>query len=415
MSHSGGVKRILIFSLAYYPNHVGGAEIAIKEITDRVISPDLEFHLITLRYDDALPQIEWIGNVLVHRIGFTTHNPSPADMKRWPLHLNKYLFQLSAVWYAHRLHRTTPYDAVWAMMAHSCGIPASLFTLVHPEVMYIQTLQEGDPPEYIEKLMRPVMPLFRRAFTTPNVIQTISTFLADWARHMGATCPIAVIPNGVDMKRFSDRILEQDLAPVRVTLGKKEGDVWLVTTSRLVQKNGIDVVIDALPLLPEYVKFAIVGTGPDEALLRTQVATLKLGERVVFVGSVAYEHIPIYLRACDIFVRPSRSEGMGNSFIEAMASAMPVIGTREGGIADFLFDEAHTPDKAPTGWVVEKDQPKQIADAVQDILANPKKVEIVLGNAREYITGRYEWDTVAREMRDGIFSHVYTARAYTGE
>ena len=64
------VKKILIFSLAYYPNFVGGAEVAIKEITDRISPEDFEFHMITLRFDSRLPKTEKIGNIFVHRIGF---------------------------------------------------------------------------------------------------------------------------------------------------------------------------------------------------------------------------------------------------------------------------------------------------------------------------------------------------------
>ena len=52
------VKKILIFSLAYYPNFVGGAEVAIKEITDRLSPEEFEFHLVTLRFDSSLPKTE---------------------------------------------------------------------------------------------------------------------------------------------------------------------------------------------------------------------------------------------------------------------------------------------------------------------------------------------------------------------
>ena len=66
------MKKVLIFSLAYYPKHVGGAEVAIKEITDRIDERDIEFHMVTLRFDSTLQKVEKVGNVLVHRIGFTT-------------------------------------------------------------------------------------------------------------------------------------------------------------------------------------------------------------------------------------------------------------------------------------------------------------------------------------------------------
>src|SRR3989344_4645966 len=140
-------KKILVFSLAYFPKHVGGAEVAIKEKTDRM--SDIEFHMVTLRYDSTLPRVEQVGNVLVHRIGFSRANPSMGDLKKFPLHLNKYWYQFAAAFKAFSLHRKYKYDATWAMMAHSCGVPAAIFKIAHPEVPYVLELQEGDPPEYI--------------------------------------------------------------------------------------------------------------------------------------------------------------------------------------------------------------------------------------------------------------------------
>jgi glycosyltransferase involved in cell wall biosynthesis len=169
------MKRILIFSLAYFPKHIGGAEVAIKEITDRM--RDIEWHMVTNRFDSTLPKEERIGNVIVHRIGITTANPSMGDLKKWPLNLNKLLFQFGAAWKAFSLHRQYHFDATWAMMAHSCGVPAAIFKMSHPSVPFILTLQEGDPIEYIERKMRPLWPFFSRAFTTADTIQSISNFL----------------------------------------------------------------------------------------------------------------------------------------------------------------------------------------------------------------------------------------------
>ena len=64
-------SKILIFSTAYYPKFVGGAEVAVKEITDRLSPNEYEFHLITLRLDKHLPKEEKIGNVFVYRVGFS--------------------------------------------------------------------------------------------------------------------------------------------------------------------------------------------------------------------------------------------------------------------------------------------------------------------------------------------------------
>jgi glycosyltransferase involved in cell wall biosynthesis len=215
------MKKILIFSLAYFPKHIGGAEVAIKEITDRVPASEYEFHMVTNRFDSSLPKEEKIGNVTVHRIGLTAENPTMADLRKWPLHLNKFLYQFGAAWKALELHKKHGFDGAWAMMAHAAGVPASLFTLLYPKVKLVLTLQEGDPPEYIEKRMRILWPFFKRAFVSAEVVQPISNFLAAWARRMGAKGTIEVIPNGVDTARFSEGATPSDVTELQDELGKK--------------------------------------------------------------------------------------------------------------------------------------------------------------------------------------------------
>lgn len=403
------MKKILIFSLNYYPHFIGGAEVAIKEITDRIPEEEIEFHMVTLRMDRMLPMEERIGNVTVHRIGPAVPNPTIADLKRFPLHYNKHLYQFLAAWEANRLHRKERFDGIWAMMAHSCGIPAALFKSWNPEVPYLLTLQEGDPPEHIERLAKPVWPLFRAGFTKADYLQPISTFLKEWGARMGFRGEDAVIPNGVSIAHFAKPVAEARIAEMRTELGKQEGEVALVTTSRLVHKNGIDNVIEALPLLPENVTFYIYGIGPDEAMLRALAEKLGVADRAKFMGQIGHADMPVMLRACDIFIRPSRSEGMGNSFVEAMAAGIPVIATQEGGIADFLFDRNLNPDKEPTGWAVRKDAPEDIAAAVQDIIANPERVQSVVRTAGDMVRERYDWERIAASMHE-LFSRMLVVR-----
>src|SRR3989344_6325201 len=125
------MRRVLIFSLAYLP-YVSGAELAVKEVTARLPPDDIEFHLVTLRFDRSLPREERMGHVFVHRIGDGLSL------------ISKFLFQFSATWAAGRLHRAHHFDMTWALMAHSAGVPAALFKLVHPRVQMLLTLQEGD-------------------------------------------------------------------------------------------------------------------------------------------------------------------------------------------------------------------------------------------------------------------------------
>lgn len=397
-------KKVLIFALAYYPDLVGGDGVAIKEITDRIAPDDVEFHMVTLRFDSRLPKEQQFGNVFVHRIGFTREAPSPADLRRFPLHYNKHLFQVLAAIKAFSLHRTHCFSAIWAMMAHSSGIPAALFKFAHPSVPYVLTLQEGDPPEYIERLMRPVFPLFRRAFTSANVVQVISSFLGEWARRMGFTGPLEIIPNGASVEKAPPS--PEEITALKEKLGKREGEVYLVTVSRLVHKNAVDDCIRALAFLPAHIHLLVVGGGPDETMLKELAAELGVEKRVRFTGQVDRTETARFRAVSDIFVRPSRSEGMGNSFASAMASRIPIITTQEGGLADFIFDAKRNPDKETTAWVVDKDSPKQIAAAVENILAHPQEAQRVVETCYKLVHERYNWNYIARDMREKVFGRV---------
>ena len=415
------MKKVLIFSLAYFPKHVGGAEVSIKEITDRI--SDIEFHMVTNRFDSTLPRVEKVGNVLVHRVGIVTKNPTMNDLKKFPLHLNKFLFQFLAPLKAQLLQWEYGYDAIWAMTAHSCGVPAVIFKMLNPRVKYVLNLQEGDPPEYIERKLRPLWPLFTRAFAKADIIQTLSTFLAKWARRRGFTGPIEVVPNAVSVKHFSQEYPPAVINEIKDRLGKRMGDVFVITTSRLVLKNAVDDVIRALPMLPENVHFIILGTGPDEMMLKKLTKDLKVENRVQFLGHIGHEELPKYLKASDIFTRPSRSEGFGASFAEAMAAELPVVTTQEGGLSDFIFDPDRKAQSASygagekrkddsdlqykTGWAVDKDSPEQIAAAIKDIMARPEKVRAVVATAKQMVIEKYDWDIIARSMRTKVFARVF--------
>ncbi len=401
-------KKILIFSLDYYPGEVGGAEVAIKEITDRIPAKEFEFHLLTLHYDKSMAKQEQIGNVLVHRIGFGWKNPTIAERKKFPLHLNKHLFQFTAAYKALALHKKHHYDGIWAMMAHSCGVPAALFKWFHPEVKFVLTLQEGDPPKHIEKLARPVWPLFRRAFTTADQIQVISTFLGKWAKRMGYIYQPVLVPNAVNTMHFAQSFSNEAVLKMKEELGKKLGDVFLVTTSRIVHKNGLDDVVRSLPMLPSNIHFFIYGGGPDKEKIETLAKEMEVSTRTHFKGLINHADIPLMLGACDIFIRPSRSEGMGNSFVEAMAARLPVIATQEGGIADFLFDAKRNPEAPTTGFAVDKDNPKQIAEVVTYITQHPKIVASVVKTAYNLAVTKYDWDLIAHDMRQKVFLPLFS-------
>ena len=368
------MKKVLIFSLAYYP-HVGGAEVAIKEITDRIAPGDIEFHMITMRFSPHDVAEEKIGNVFVHRIGMGGG------------YLSKILFIPRAASAAARLYRKEKFDAAWAMMSYML-LPLVLLRMKGITLPYAVTLQEGDTYEHMFARLRvlPFMPLIRSGFKNATAVSALSTFLAAWAKQMGYKGTVEIVPNGADIAKFTGAKVPH------------QGTV-LITSSRLVHKNAVDDIIRALPLVPE-ARLQVAGTGLDEQMLKSLAHELRVAERVEWLGYVDHERLPALLHAADIYVRPSRSEGFGASFPEAMAAGLPVITTQEGGLKDYITSEV--------AWPVEKDSPKQIAAQIKAIVSNPEQAAEVIKNAKKLAQEKYDWELIARDMRGKVFARLFT-------
>lgn len=386
------MRKVLIFSLAYYPSFVSGAEAAIKEITDRI--DDIEFHLVTLLFDAKAPKLEKIGNVTVHRVGFGG------------VYLSKILFVPLSALTARALHSKHQFDALWCMMTYML-FPLTLSRMLGVSAPHILTLQDGDPYEKVfgRWFVLPLTPLLDYGFKTAKVIQVISTYLGTWPKKRGYAGEVVKITNGANPKDISGDYDRELVARIHETFGKMQGDVWLVNTARLVHQKAFDDVISSLPLLPNYVKFLVVGGGPEEDKLKQLAKSLHVEDKVFFAGKVERSEVTAYRKAGDIFVGPSRSEGLGNAFLSAMASGLPVVTTQEGGLAEFVFAEGAP--EGQTAWVVPKDNPAMIAKQVEAILKNRENVEVVTKRAERMVKERFTWDSVARDMRTRVFEKAF--------
>ncbi len=108
----------------------------------------------------------------------------------------------------------------------------------------------------------------------------------------------------------------------------------------------------------------------------------------------------------DIYVTPSRSEGLQLSSLSAMAARLPLISTQAGGLSEYVWDREHNPDKPKTAWVVDPNSPEQIAAQVKSILAHPNEVKVVTEANRVMVMEKYNWDIIARDMREKVFARV---------
>jgi glycosyltransferase involved in cell wall biosynthesis len=191
---------------------------------------------------------------------------------------------------------------------------------------------------------------------------------------------IAIHRTGLDRGRFR----RLDRAECRVKLGLPQDTPLLVTVGALIPRKGQAFAIEALVQVPG-ARLVLAGSGPDEAMLRARAEALGLADRVVFLGPVPHDDIPVLLGAADIFVLPTASEGLANAWVEALACGTPVVTTDIPGANELITEAAH-------GRLVARDA-DAIAAAVRDLLADPPAREEVASGA-----GGYSWEENAAQL-----------------
>ena len=366
---------------------------AVKEITER-LGDNFSFDLICARIKKELPAEEKIGNVKVRRLG-----------RGWGK-IDKFLLPWRGFKLAKQLYDNKKHDLVWAIMASFGGLAALFFKEQFPAVPYVLTLQEGDTPAHIYSRAQWLGPYYSKMFKKANFITAISRYLKDYALKNGANCPMKIVPNGVDSERFKAQSSKFKVNEFKQNLGIKENEKIIITVSRLVEKNGIGDLIEALTRLPNTnYKLLILGGGPLEKSLKLKVKNFrpagdhpkgeKLQDRVLFLGNISNDEVPKYLGIADVFVRPSLSEGLGNSFLEAMAAGVPIIGTPVGGIPDFLID-------GETGLFCEVKNPASIAQKITRIMDDDILRQKIVAKSKKIVQEAYDWNNIAEKMK-GIF------------
>jgi len=176
---------------------------------------------------------------------------------------------------------------------------------------------------------------------------------------------IAVIHNSVDFARFDAVDREAARRAMRQAFGWDEGHFVVGTVARLERIKGLDHLIEAAKTVAEALpqaRFLVVGDGPQREDLLSRVHHLELGEHCIFAG--LRSDVPQILPAFDLFVLPSLSEALGTAAIEALASGVPVVASRVGGVPEVVTH-------GETGLLVPPGDAMQLAQAILHVAANP--------------------------------------------
>jgi glycosyltransferase involved in cell wall biosynthesis len=236
-------------------------------------------------------------------------------------------------------------------------------------VSYIVTVQSLEKKGFWEKL----------AYKNAAFCVAVSGAVKEYFQNMGVE-NIAVIPNGIDIKRFEK--LDRQEARNKLGLNDKFA---IMTVARLEKRKGLEFLIRALPELNFPFVCFLVGDGEEGANLENLSEKLGVSDKVKFLGQIDNKEIPGYLAAADCFVLPSLEEGFGIVVLEAQAAGLPVIGTNIGGIKDIIED-------SKTGLLVEPADPKELADAIAKVYSGQKFIKPDLE--------KYDWDKIADQVKE---------------
>lgn len=241
----------------------------------------------------------------------------------------------------------------------------------------------------------------RWVWSRVDVLLSVSSRLAE---RMSATVGIpleriTVIRNGVDLSRFGTVPRDQ----ARQALGVHDDTVLIGHAGRLVEVKDQASLVEAAALLKQRgrrFRVLIAGEGPLRGALEAQIARLGVGDCVRLIGHRG--DVERFFAALDVYVLCSRSEGMPNTILEAMATGVPVVSTQVGG-ADELVVPGETGLLAPPGSAV------ALADAIDVLIGDADLRPRMAEGARRRATEHFSLGA----MRDA-YERVYQVSVRSG-
>jgi glycosyltransferase involved in cell wall biosynthesis len=184
----------------------------------------------------------------------------------------------------------------------------------------------------------------------------------------------------------------------RSALGVREDEALLLWAGRLDPVKGLDTLIGAVDEARSTrpMRLLIAGDGTEHSRLKQMIAERGLGDVVNLVGP--RDDVHRLMRTADAFVFPSRTEGMPNALLEAMAAGLPVIATDAAGCRDLIAD-------GQEGLLVRPDDPPALAESILTILGDPALAKTLSANAWHKVSAEYTVERCAARY-DAVYAEV---------
>lgn len=368
------MSRILLINYEYPPIGGGGGN-ATQQTARAFARMGHQVYVLTAAWGN-LPAEEIDEGVTIKRIPALRRRADRCSI------LEMLAFIVAGLFAAPTLARVWKIDVALAFFALPSA-PIAWYLKRACQIPYAISLQGGDVPGFDPGRMR----LYHKL--TGGVISALwrdaaavvanSQGLATLARTHDPGATIGMIPAGADLTGIAPK-----------TTYAQPGPINLLFVGRLVKQKGLDVLIAALAKMDLALKWRLilVGDGPEWPAIAGEAARLGLADRLDLRGWVTKDALPAMYREGDIFVLPSRDEGMANALLEAMAAGLPVVGTRVAGTGEVVI-------QGETGLLVAPEDEDALGAALAALIKDEPRRAAFGRAGRKRVETTFGWDIVA--------------------
>ena len=383
--------RILMFNHEFPP--IGGGSGWVSYFFGKhFVEAGHDVYLITSQFRN-LPKEEEVEGIHVQRVPALRSNKDVCGV------LEMLSYAISSSWHGLRsTHQLKP-DVIQIFSGIPAGGAGYLLKKIRglPYVVFLSGRDVPSPnpdPPYYRWLYALLNPMIKGIWENAGAVVACSDGLRDLALQTAPDFPFKVIPDGLDLNRFSPVLRSADPNRVRI-----------LTIGRLIPRKGFQLLIQALPQVTAEAavdfEIEIVGDGPHRDTLVALAKDLKVDELIQFAGSVSYSELPQKYRDADIFVLCSLAEGMPLVVLEAMGTALPIVASSVQGIEDLVRTGVN-------GALFPPNDVNELARSLIGLI-NDGEIRVRMGKSSVDFVQKYDWQNIANSYLT-VYERILEAR-----
>ena len=377
--------KILMLTWEYPPRVVGGISKVVYDLSHRLINDGHEVTVVTYRDGDA-PYEENDKGVMVYRVdNYMIH---PNNFIDWIMQLNFNMVSKAT----ELINKNGNFDVIHAhdwLVTYAAKSLKNSYKI--PLVCTIHATESGRNSGIHDETQRYINDTeWLLTYESSQVIVNSNFMKNDIQRIFGLPYDkINVIPNGVNLNKFSGVVRDYDLRRQYAMDNEK----IILYVGRLVYEKGVQHLIGAMPkILANYhdAKLVICGRGGMLDELRQEAHNLGIDNKVYFAGYCDTKKVQKMYKCADVAVFPSTYEPFGIVALEGMLSGTPTVVSDVGGLNEIV-------DHGVNGMKSYAGNSNSIADSVLSLLFDAKLCDTVSKNAIKKVKEQYNWNKIAQD------------------